>query len=92
MLLNEESRMSEMGNVTYKEHFKKGDAGLLSTQLSVQLWLSLQVRISWFPSLSPTSHSVLTMGSLLGILPLPLSLLLLLLMLSLSLSLSLSQK
>ena len=45
-------------------------------------WISAQVMISWFMCLSPTSGSVLTVRSLLGILSLSLSL---------SLSISLSQ-
>ena len=38
------------------------------SQLSVRLLVSAQVMISWFGSWSPTSGSVLTVRSLLGIL------------------------
>ena len=53
-----------------KQHL--GAPGWLS-QLSIQLLTSVQVVISWFVSLSPTSGSALTAQSLLGILSLSLS-------------------
>ena len=50
-----------------------GASGWLSW-LSVQLWISAQVKISWLMGWSPVSASTLTAQNLLGILSLPLSL------------------
>ena len=56
----------------YSKRCLLGVPGWLSL-LSIGLLIWAQVMISWFSSLSPTSGSMLTAHSLLGILSLPLS-------------------